>query len=963
MENSAPQKTQVLITDVGSFLGRELAKSLLSSGAQVFGLTKSHVPQDLLDKKDFTLLELDLAQPLPTHLPKFDLVFYISHDQSPFTPGLSAIPHFSTSLANILTLSHFESSRNKPSYLKEVKVIITLPITTDPEIYDYLAKTDEERQKLTAFLLGDVYGPGVDLKSPESLARLISQAVYSDKVILENEGLDTIYPAYISDIISAITKFAASESHDSKKVHIASASPMTTLSVGYEIQKAARLVLGKEIDLFFAGLGPSSAAPQQIIKDYDQSFLPTVGLAEGLQETFDYFAKEKRPALHHFVHHAPSQPHQQAVEKPRSVYMNVATKIAHPNIKRTSPRLNRKKISLIITAVVLVFIVKTGLDIFLGASRLASARQEATSGDFKKAQNHAAGAASSFKNARAEINLILTPLSLIAPQKLESINFTFDSVENSAVALAHLAKGAFQLGIDLSIIASSQATSPLISQKDVKAAGFDLESPQADFKSAFFSSAQAVELAKKAKVASLFPSKVEAIQKAAADLNSLSQSGYELSNLIGDLVGQKGPKSYLLLLENNTELRPGGGFIGNVGTIDFESGRLKNISVDDVYNVDGQLKEKITPPAQIKEKLGTDQFYLRDSGWSPDFALNSQIARDFFKKETGKSVDGVISLDLTFLQKVLEKTGPVKLSDFNEQISAANLFERGEYYSEVGFFPGSTQKRDFFGALSRTLINKILSSLNTKDESKDKISTLGLIAVFKDGLSQKHVMFTFDSPNLAAYVRTHDWNRPIPPASFNPGDDTGKTRDFLALSEANLGANKVNRFIDRKIEYAMTIGRDADLVANLKITYTNNSQADTWPAGKYVNFLRVYTPGLITLLSVNGSDKIDPKAVQVSTLGNLSSISTYVEVPIKSTKEITFSYRLPKSIKLETAPIYDLYVQKQPGTNQDPFEFKFNLPAYLVTKSVNGQDQSTQNLDVKTDLLVDREFKVEVIKK
>lgn len=948
MENSAHQKIQVLITDVGNFLGHQLAKSLLSSGGQVFGLTKSHAPQDLLGEKNFTLLELDLAQPLPAHLPKFDLVFYISHDQSPFTPGLSAIPHFSASLANVLTLSH----------LKEVKVIVTLPITTDPEIYDYLAKTDEERQKLTAFLLGDIYGPDMDLKSQEKLARLISQAVYSDKVILENEGLDTIYPAYISDVVSAVTKFAASPTGGSKKVHIFSASPMTTLSVGYEIQKAARLVFGRELDLFFAGLGPSSPAPQQIIKDYDQNFLPTIGLAEGLEETFNYFSKNtaKPPAAHHLAPRAPSPQVQQAVEKPpRRGIMSVATKIAHPNIKRTSPRPNRKKIILGITAVLLIFIAKAGLDIFLGVSRLTSARQEAISGDFKKAQSHAAAAAFSFKDAHSELNLILSPLLLIAPQKRESVDFTFDSVENSAVALAHLVKGASQLGTDAAII----------SQKDVKADGFDLESPQADFKSAFFSSAQAAELAKKAKVASPFPSKVEAIQKAATDLNNLSQSGFEISNLIGDLVGQTGSKSYLLLLENNTELRPGGGFIGNIGTIDFESGRLKNISVDDVYNVDGQLKEKITPPAQIKEKLGTDQFYLRDSGWSPDFTLNAQIARDFFKKETGKSVDGVISLDLTFLQKILGKAGPVKLPDFNEQISAANLFERGEYYSEVGFFPGSTQKRDFFGTLSRTLINKILSSLNAKDESKDKISTLNLIQVFKDGLSQKHIMFTFDSPNLAAYVRTHDADRPIPPATFNPGDDSGKTRDFLALSEANLGANKVNRFIDRKIEYVMTIGRDADLIANLKITYTNNSQADTWPAGKYVNFLRVYTPGLITILSADGTDKIDPKIVQVSTFGNLSSISTYIEVPIKSTKVVTFSYRLPKSIKLETAPVYDLYVQKQPGTLEDPIEFRFNLPGYLAAKSLNGVDQPTgaQNLDIKADLLTDHEFKVEVAKK
>ncbi|MEX2028265.1 MAG: DUF4012 domain-containing protein [Candidatus Curtissbacteria bacterium] len=948
MERSAPQ---VLITDVAGYLGRELAKAAVAAGFHVYGITKNLVSQELLDQKAFTLLELDLSQPLPSHLPKFDLVFFLSHDQSPFTPGFSAIPHFSLALSNILSLTHLG-----------VRVIITLPIDTDPQIYDYLARSEDQRQKIAVFLVGDVYGPGLDLNAKDSLSQLISQAINTDKVILKNEGIDALYPVFITDALSPLQNFASKNSHDVKRIHlITSAGPVTTLSAAYEIQKAARLVLGKEVDLFFSNTGPSSPAPQQIIKSHDLDHPPKVELATGIAHTLQYFRENtKVPASPPYTSHPPRVPsYQPSVPKERGFVDTLRTKITNPlgakSLGSKSLKSNRRRLGAIIALIILLFVAKTALDLFLGTSRLNSARKAATLGDFQKAQSQAMSAAGSIKSAGGEVALISAPFGLIMPQKVQSLNQTFDSAENSAMALSFLAKGASQLATNISVI----------SQKDAKAEGFNLESPQADFKSAFFASARAQELARAAKSASMFPDNVEKLGKAAAGMNSLSISAFELSNLLGDFVGKAEPKSYLLLLQNNTELRPGGGFIGNIGTIEFESGRLKNIAVDDVYNVDGQLKEKITPPVQIAEKLGTDAFYLRDSGWSPDFALNAQIATDFFKKETGKSVDGVISLDLSFLQEVLKKTGPVKLADYNEEITSENLFERGEFYSEVGFFPGSTQKKDFFGALTRTLINKTLSSISSKDKSQDEISMLGLIEAFKDGLSQKHVMLSMASPNLAAYIRTHDWNRPLPPASFNPGDDSDRTRDFLALSEANLGANKVNRVIDRKIEYTMTIGRDADLVANLKITYTNNSQADTWPGGKYVNYLRVYTPGLITILSANGSEEIDPEEVQVSTLGNLSSIATFVEVPIKSTKEVTFSYRLPKSIKLEQAPLYHLYVQKQPGTDRDPFEFKFNLPGYLVAKSVNGNEQpaGAQNLDIKTDLLTDREFKIEVIKK
>ncbi len=88
-------------------------------------------------------------------------------------------------------------------------------------------------------------------------------------------------------------------------------------------------------------------------------------------------------------------------------------------------------------------------------------------------------------------------------------------------------------------------------------------------------------------------------------------------------------------------------------------------------------------------------------------------------------------------------------------------------------------------------------------------------------------------------------------------------------------------------------------------------------------------------------------------------------MPIKSTKEVSFTYRIPKNIKLETAPVYHLYIQKQPGTGNDPLELRFNLPSYLKVESVNGnsQEANLQNLLINTDLSTDREFEIEVTKR
>ena len=82
-----------------------------------------------------------------------------------------------------------------------------------------------------------------------------------------------------------------------------------------------------------------------------------------------------------------------------------------------------------------------------------------------------------------------------------------------------------------------------------------------------------------------FAGKLKTAKESLITLNQLSESALELVNFTGDLVGREGKKTYLVLLQNNTELRPGGGFIGNYAVIEFENGKFQNVSVDDIYNI------------------------------------------------------------------------------------------------------------------------------------------------------------------------------------------------------------------------------------------------------------------------------------------------------------------------------------------------------------------------------------------
>ncbi|MGB9706457.1 MAG: DUF4012 domain-containing protein [Microgenomates group bacterium] len=415
-------------------------------------------------------------------------------------------------------------------------------------------------------------------------------------------------------------------------------------------------------------------------------------------------------------------------------------------------------------------------------------------------------------------------------------------------------------------------------------------------------------------------------------LNELNQKIPKIKNLIIQakkvieilpwLIGQDQKRTYLVLLQNNNELRPTGGFIGSFAILTFNQGKLVDFEVQDVYWADGQLKGHVEPPLELKKYLGEANWYLRDSNWDPDFPTSAVKAQWFLEKETGRVVDGVVGINLFVAQRLLRAVGEIELPDYKEKINANNFFERAQYYSEIGFFPGSTQKQDFLGATARILFEKIK---NAKGKTQGEIAK-----ALYESLKSKDILVYLNDSSAMEKIFDLGWDGAVRNVKCQISDSECLA-DYLAIIEANVGVNKANYFVEREINQEIQIGEDGRIEKVLKIFYRNTSPSAHFPAGDYKNYLRILVPKGSELERILiGKEEVGKEKIDIKETAGKTSFGFLINIPVGEERKVEISWLLPEKIPRGRKTQYLYLVQKQSGTKQEKFSLKISPPPGTV---------------------------------
>lgn len=403
------------------------------------------------------------------------------------------------------------------------------------------------------------------------------------------------------------------------------------------------------------------------------------------------------------------------------------------------------------------------------------------------------------------------------------------------------------------------------------------------------------------------------------------------------LLGFEGKKTYLILFQNNMELRPGGGFIGSYGILPIQNGQMEKIQINDIYDADGQLKQKIPPPYGLQRYLGASNWFMRDSNFDLDYSRNAVQAAQFLKLETGQSVDGVIAIDTTFLKNLLTVIGRVEVRDYNETVTPENFYLLTQTHAEKDFFPGSTQKKDFLRSLSNALMVELFEK---KQYSYEK-----LLEQTELSIRQKHLMFAFADEGIQNVFAINGLS-----SSLKDGRTKAKNTflDFFSINDANVGTNKANYYVKRSIVQQVAFDGSGGLQTTAEVAYTNSSTKDSPFGGDYKNYMRFVLPENAVLQNVAFDNTIqtvvpavtdptiykDPSftppsglEVEETVAFGKKVVGFFFIVPAGRTITVKLEYTVPEAVDLKESSFgYNMRLFKQPGAGEDQYTLFLTYP-------------------------------------
>ena len=398
------------------------------------------------------------------------------------------------------------------------------------------------------------------------------------------------------------------------------------------------------------------------------------------------------------------------------------------------------------------------------------------------------------------------------------------------------------------------------------------------------------------------------------------------------MLGADGERRYFIAFTTPAETRGLGGFMGNWAELTANDGRLAIADFGRTLDLNRGRHERhaapdarSTDPQEWLDQWGDYGFTSGPNGgteaepWSnvtisPQFPSTGDVIAQLFPQSGGDDVDGVFAMDPYVLQALLGLTGPITVDN-----------------------PGSGPDGSTATQLDQSnVIDFLLVDQYEIDDSENRVDLLAAASratveqVLGGALPSPAALANVLSP-LAAQGRLAGWSRnDTEQALFDAIHLSGALPDLaggdgIAVVLNNAGANKLDVYLERSLDYDATVDVDTgEVMATATVTLTNNAPSSGLPGGVIGNYTGEDPGTNRTLLSLYSALPVEsatvarlarmtesdggPFEVEPGTEAGWFISSTFLAIP--PGESVTVTYRLSGILPLPDG--YTLAVRPQP---------------------------------------------------
>ncbi len=409
-----------------------------------------------------------------------------------------------------------------------------------------------------------------------------------------------------------------------------------------------------------------------------------------------------------------------------------------------------------------------------------------------------------------------------------------------------------------------------------------------------------------------------------------------MSKILPALAGYPESGRFLIIMQNNDELRPSGGFIGLFGLMETKGGEIISLTTHDSYHLD--MPAYLSPnwtktaPAPLAKYLEVEKWYLRDANWSPDWPTSAKNILEIYNGEKtaiGENADnfnGVIAINPDFIAELIDLAGPVVVR--GETYTSENFQELLQYNVEMAY-----KEKDISSWDRKEVVGDIVSALKENLFSLPSNRFPEFVNIISRHVENRNIQLYFTNNRLQDLALSSGLAGEI---------KSIPSSDYLSVVDANLGAFKSDSVVDKNFSYEVSPDKSF-----LRLDYKHNGGFD-WRTTRYRSYTRVYVPLGSSLEKLEAYGRANLEGSSVVSYDdeklNKTVFAFFFSVEPGTSGGLELNYSLPKNLSQAIKDGgYELLAQKQSGQRLQNFNFRLSSGKKIIKEG---------NYQLKNELII-----------